>query len=592
MITKSKVKIFFKSNIVIAIGINLFFLLLVLLFCDLKYEVSDDFVMAAILSGAYSNTQNPQMIFVNVIIGYLLLPFYKLLPAVSWYFVLQLFLCFLSFVFVTYMLLEELDFFSAITLSILFITFFSNDAYVLTQFTKTAMLAIMAGAMLFLRALFRTKSKPGILLGAVLCLAGTLIRFSTAYIAGGFIVFITIIEIFRYYKANKNDKTFLKHMIGMASAGLILVMFILGAKAWNWYTYNNDESYGYFYAYSSARARIVDYPDYGYEAYEDQLDAIGISENDYYMIRSWNFADNDVFSLEQMERIADIVTSYHENKGINFEQILEQMQDRKFMAYPIFLACLIISIMSIWGNTKRWWTIFAAWIMGSGLLTYFYIRDRVLYRIEYTVFLGIFLTILYFWDRKTKIQLQNIPNMRAICVITSIIFCIIQTPMYLSDNSYKYVASDERKIYLDEVFNASWNYDGRKYRKVVNKGLSSDNLMSEIEAHPDNFYFLDFNTTIQSLYYDWSPFSALPAGYYKNCLYLGGVTTNFPDVVSILKEKELENPLKNLVNKNVYLVDNCNIEMELQYLREHYYPDVTAELYKEVEGYQIWKIIQ
>ena len=55
-----------SSNLLTALLINVFFLCLVLLFCDIKYEVSDDFVMAAILSGAYGNGPNPQMVFVNV----------------------------------------------------------------------------------------------------------------------------------------------------------------------------------------------------------------------------------------------------------------------------------------------------------------------------------------------------------------------------------------------------------------------------------------------------------------------------------------------------------------------------------------------
>ena len=60
----------------LAVGINLIFFLLIVFFCDMKYEVSDDFIMASIMSGAYGDAPNPQMIFVNVIIGYLLLPLY------------------------------------------------------------------------------------------------------------------------------------------------------------------------------------------------------------------------------------------------------------------------------------------------------------------------------------------------------------------------------------------------------------------------------------------------------------------------------------------------------------------------------------
>ena len=61
-----------------ALLINLFALGLVLLCCDLKYEVSDDFVMSTIVSGAYGKGRNPHLIFSNIFLGYILLPFYQL----------------------------------------------------------------------------------------------------------------------------------------------------------------------------------------------------------------------------------------------------------------------------------------------------------------------------------------------------------------------------------------------------------------------------------------------------------------------------------------------------------------------------------
>lgn len=124
MLDIRKVKSNLNSNIVLAIGINLIFIILALAFCDIKYEVSDDFIMATIMSGAYGYEPNPQMIFMNTILGYLMIPFYKLFPAVSWYFVFQMLLCFVTFVLVVYMLLEKLDRFTAILLSVMLLTFF------------------------------------------------------------------------------------------------------------------------------------------------------------------------------------------------------------------------------------------------------------------------------------------------------------------------------------------------------------------------------------------------------------------------------------------------------------------------------------
>lgn len=125
---------------------------------------------------------------------------------------------------------------------------------------------------------------------------------------------------------------------------------------------------------------------------------------------------------------------------------------------------------------------------------------------------------------------------------------------------------------------------------MVNKNKPPNGLLEEIKNNKQNFYFLDFGTTIQSLYFDTSPWEALPIGYYSNFMYLSGITSNFPDTLNILNSYGLDNPLKNLVNDNVYLVDNENLGIKLTYLREHYYSDTQADLYKEVDGYQIWKL--
>ena len=67
-----------NSKFLLAVMINVFFLLLVLLFCDMKYEVSDDFIMSTIMSGVYGECPNPHMIFVNIVLGYFLMPIFFL----------------------------------------------------------------------------------------------------------------------------------------------------------------------------------------------------------------------------------------------------------------------------------------------------------------------------------------------------------------------------------------------------------------------------------------------------------------------------------------------------------------------------------
>ena len=584
-----------KSNICLALIINLFFLFAVLIFCDIKYEVSDDFIMASIISGAYGNVQNPQMIFVNMILGYLMIPFYKIFPEISWYFVFQLGLIFVSSTTVTYFLLEQTERFKALMLSVIFILFCVNDAYVLVQFTKTAIFAVMAGSVLFIRELFYGKNKIRIIFGTLLCLTGTMVRFDVINIAGVFLIFIIIYELLFMIKQKLNKAVLLKRILQISLYGTILICLAFGFRKIDRYTYNNDEPYSFFSAYSAARSQIVDFNGPDYTACANEFEKIGISENDYNMMKSWNFADNEVFSLEKMQQVGKIVRAYYKELERKPELLFERLQIRNITAYPIFLGCVILILIGMFLNTKKWWTMLISVGIGIGLLFYFSYRDRCIYRIEYSVLMAVFICVLYFWSGKKKEQLEVYKDNKrvySVCIIISVLCLLWNISFYIPDYTYKTVTNTNRKDYIEEVFYNSWDFDARKYRRVVNKERVENGLLKEIEQNPENFYFLDFRTTIQTLYYEYSPWKALTPGYYSNFLYLGGVTTNFPDVVNILQSRNKSNALASLVDEGVYLVDNQTWEMKLNFLHEHYYPNASVELYKEVDGYLIWKFYE
>lgn len=587
-----KVKSNLNSNIVLAIGINLIFIILALAFCDIKYEVSDDFIMATIMSGAYGYEPNPQMIFMNTILGYLMIPFYKLFPAVSWYFVFQMLLCFVTFVLVVYMLLEKLDRFTAILLSVMLLTFFSDDIYILPQFTKTAALAIMGGGVVFLWTTFREKRVLLQIISGCVCLLGAMVRKSGIYLAGPYILLLLIFEFYFLFKTQwKAIK--IRGLICKVLPGILLIFSIIISSKINDYTYYNDEPSKLFRQYTSARAKIVDSKDYGYEVYADKLREIGISENDYYVIRSWNFADNNFFDLEKMKEVAQVIAECNaeqkQEDKLFAEHIYEDMQVHGILNYPITIACILLFFFSVIFQKKIYSQTLIC-ICGIALETYFFVRGRVVYRVEYGVFLGIFLGLLYLWDEKNNREIVDKKEKKKICILILLFLCVRKIPLYIPDNSYKKVSTEARRGYIDGAFNESWNYDPRKYRKVAENHGKKNELLEEIETHKENFYFMDFGATIQNLYYEWSPFENLPTCYYDNSAYLTGVTTNHPGVSWILDMRRVNEPLPSLVNDNVYLVDNWNLDKKLNYLREHYYPNARAELYKELSGYQIWKV--
>ena len=76
-----------------------------------------------------------------------------------------------------------------------------------------------------------------------------------------------------------------KTLIRVTILGMILIGSAVSSYFINIYTYQNDEASSYFRRYNNARANIVDQADYGYESYREELEKIGLSENDYYMLK-------------------------------------------------------------------------------------------------------------------------------------------------------------------------------------------------------------------------------------------------------------------------------------------------------------------
>lgn len=578
-----------KHNLLTAVIINAVFLALVLVFCEIKYETSDDYIMAAIMSGAYSGTPNPHMIFINILWGYLLLPFYYLVPQISWYLIAQLALCYCAFTAVTYLMLKRLDTIMGIMLSVLFITFFSDDAYIMVQFTKTAILAVMAGSILFLWALFHDERcrKREIAAGAVLVVAGSLIRYSVIYIAGGFLLFILFIEFIQFFCYKCEGKW--RKFVQIAVCGVILIGVVVSAKQLDRYIYNSSPEYKFFREYGSARGGIVDKKDYGYEACEEEYKKLGLSENDYVLLRTWNFADPGFYTLELLQKVEKIVNDYQNEMVIDRDYIKYELSTRNYWEYPALWACVILVLLSIVFNKKYWW---ASLISAGGAylyLCYFVATGRIVYRIEYAVFLGMFLAIFYFWDKKYCRILQNKLELCNVCGILLLLLCIYQLPTYRLNRWAEWIYGEEYKNYVEDSFYNSWDYDSRRIRASVYNTDAFCALEEEMKNNSNNFYFMNFSTTIQTLYLAYNPLNTEHIECMQNASYLSGVTVNFPDILERLQKYSVEEPLKDMEKDNVYLIDNLYQDRIFEYLKEHYYPEARMELYKVIDGFKIWK---
>ena len=72
-----------RLNALIALGMVLAVYALVWLAFGVRYEVNDDATLCNIAAGAYGE-DSQYLVYINILIGYFLKPFYWVLPGVNW----------------------------------------------------------------------------------------------------------------------------------------------------------------------------------------------------------------------------------------------------------------------------------------------------------------------------------------------------------------------------------------------------------------------------------------------------------------------------------------------------------------------------
>jgi hypothetical protein len=559
----------------VAIGVNLFFLIWVFAFCDVKYEVSDDFIMENIVSGSYTGIPNPHMMFVNIVLGRILALLYGLNSQISWFFILHYFVNFLSFTIVTYILEKKLNRFLGVIISIIFISIYSNDVYLLMQFTKTATLAIMTGIVLCFHCLFSSEEKIRyIFLGLIMVILGTLIRFSCIFLVAPFLFFIFIKE-FMFEKHQFKKKITMVYLL----ISILLVSLLL--NSYDKYEYNKKEDYLYYREYSAVRSQIVDYTTYPYEEIKSQLNDLEFSENDYDMILQWNFVDDNYFTLTKLQQISQVLNQKRKADSLTFHQIMNIIKLRKLETYPIVWGYLLISTYMLLKNKRQKYLILGVSLIIMALIYSFAYMGRILYRIEYSIFVCGAITLLYIAD----LNLRKKKNL----ILGAILILFLKAYLYMPSQDYKFQSNEDYRKIVTDVLHYSWDYSQNKFKSNFRNRIPFPNLKYEMENSGNNFYFMDFSTTIQSVYYNYAPFKSLPRSYYSNKLYFSGITVNFPDVNAVLRENQFTTPIEALCKDNVYLIEVGVPNVKLKYLREHYYSNARVELYKEVDGFGIWK---
>ena len=257
----------------------------------LRYELNDDAQLANIAMGAYGEDTH-HLVYVNVLLGWLLKPFYALAANVNWYYFLQVAANVAAFGLLGALCMERLGTKRGLLLYGGVLLAFGVDMFNSFQYTKNSALYLTAGLALLAAELGSWSLRTAAGLGwAVL---GSMVRFQNFFAVGGL---AAALLLWRFLCLDK------KARLRAAASAVALFALVGAAKAADMAAYSTG-GWRSFAEYNAARTEFSDFKIYSYTD-KTQIEALGYSANDFDMLKSWSFYAPEVFTPQALNALSE-----------------------------------------------------------------------------------------------------------------------------------------------------------------------------------------------------------------------------------------------------------------------------------------------
>ena len=291
-----------RAKLLFAIGLNLAFLLVLLLCFEVRFEENDDLTVQKFLDGQTA-VKTPFVVYINYFLALLLKGLYDLsgnaLPVFGLF---QYVLLFISFTAVSCLLFKRLNLLAATAGSLALLCFFGADSYLTMTYTKTAGIAAVGGVSLMLLAMEETggaKKWLPLLLGAVTLLLSLMLRDKEFLACAALMGPLGLGCLLRHVQAAEGNR--LRAGLRFAAPFLLTLALAAGLYAANEWIWDHSAYYDYK-VYNEARSIHGDYGVPNYEELPELYDALGIDQN---TIDMSGFYDTKIWTTETLNAIIE-----------------------------------------------------------------------------------------------------------------------------------------------------------------------------------------------------------------------------------------------------------------------------------------------
>ncbi len=527
--------------------LNLLLFLVINIVLNPIYESNDDQAMAYVAMGVWGE-RDFHLVFINIILGKLLVLLFSIFPGLNWYVVLYELLMFVAITMLINIFEKKCQKKLWAFPIILIIYLFASSYYYYVQFSKAAGILPAVGFLYSIYLIERKECKwYKYILPGTLIILGTFYRFDVIYFIG--FIFIPILA-YVFLCAEKKQKIF------FFSYGILVLVLAFGLRITDRMIYQSDKDWAYYMDYNTKRAILTDYGWPNYQANIERFNELGISVVDYDNFQTWDFADRDLFDTEVLEELIKINES---TRSVDIWGNYCKIFIPGFLRYS-FTGFMFLAIAYLFthGEGKRKY-IGVATIMAFLIAEFILVvRGRfVIYRIDISAGLAVAAICCYLAVNNQSSKYEKNSN-----VIYIFVTCMV---MLIAG---KDVIADIK----DHHERLEKNYE-------INQLLRTE----------DGIYLT--GTTTGGIYRT-NIWKGIDEGEYGKIFRMGGWLTESPVFLKQMEKEGIQNLYEALVSReDVYCVDNDSYRYKLAYLNENYNPDTQMFLAKNINGNLIWKYV-
>ena len=567
---KEKILNLLKSKVFLALVLNIFILIFCIFISSFSYDNSEDFYNSLSICQFHYYYSNS----INYILATLIGSAQFALTGFNCFVLAQILLSCLAFTSLTYVITDKFGKVPGVVISLIVNILFALNHYADIQSSKTAAILFAAGFLLVLNAIRNKRYNAPCWIGIIEILFGSFLKYEYFFITLAFAVVFFFAEMIAKRKYKIKFRKFFWFFRPYVLLFVFITALVIGGNQYSYSVNHATEEASNYYTYAQLTDSINEFTFPNYKEHEEEFNAININENDYEMLTSGYYDEDNSLNLSALSLVSEI--QQQENTKTVQSEIYEAGSEfgSHFMVFDN-LALISILIFLTFGLYvflhKKRYAFFPIFYLLTAIVSSVYVQ--FIFTSESFITYGIWLIACFFIifsfnpeQFKPKVA-EKIKLMNKLPILASVIFIAL---LFLS----------ECAIYQSHLPNISFND-------------KPSNLYAEIDRHPERYYVLDPSTAFDYLKFTDNythPLWGFRSSYLDNIDGFGYFHQQNEMLGHYLPTNIYEAVL---TNKQIYVIDNYITFKKEKYIKEHYAVNdssVTYQQVDEINGFKIYDI--